>query len=112
MAEMTSRRRITDPDDQASARGHGCAEFDAMCRVAASASWVMALVSSVVSIRSSPLGNLVDDDILNTFVVVGEIGAAGVALRERFTGLVDRVAISMPYEADDMLALDVVTAGE
>jgi probable F420-dependent oxidoreductase len=57
--------------------------------------------------RWDELGPLIDDDILNTFAVVGDLGAVGPALRRRFAGLVDRLTLSMPYAADDNLALDV-----
>jgi probable F420-dependent oxidoreductase len=61
--------------------------------------------------RWTELGDLVDDEVLHAFAVVGEVGAAGVGLRERFAGLADRVTTSMPYDADDLLALDLITAG-
>ena len=59
--------------------------------------------------RWSELGDLVDDEVLAAFAVVGEPAPAGVAFRERFAGLADRVTTSMPYDADDLLALDVLT---
>jgi probable F420-dependent oxidoreductase len=59
--------------------------------------------------RWSELGDLVDDEVLAAFAVVGEPAPAGVAVRERFAGLADRVTTSMPYDADDLLALDVLT---
>ena len=58
--------------------------------------------------RWDELAGLVDDEVLHTFAVVGEPGAAGTAFRERFAGLADRATTSMPYDADDRLALDVV----
>jgi alkanesulfonate monooxygenase SsuD/methylene tetrahydromethanopterin reductase-like flavin-dependent oxidoreductase (luciferase family) len=61
--------------------------------------------------RWSDLAALVDDEVLHTFAVVGELSAAGPAFRERFAGLADRVTVSMPYDADRLLALDVVSAG-
>jgi probable F420-dependent oxidoreductase len=59
--------------------------------------------------RWSELGDLVDDEVLAAFAVVGEPAPAGVAVRERFAGLADRVTTSMPYDADDLLALDLLT---
>jgi probable F420-dependent oxidoreductase len=57
--------------------------------------------------RWRELGSLIDDDILNTFAVVGEIDTVGAALRARFAGLVDRVTVSMPYQTDGNLDLDI-----
>jgi hypothetical protein len=57
--------------------------------------------------RWDDLGNLIDDDVLNTFAVVGDLDAAGPALRRRFGGLVDRLTLSLPYAADDNLGLDI-----
>jgi probable F420-dependent oxidoreductase len=58
--------------------------------------------------RWSDLAGLVDDDVLHTFAVVSELGAVRDLFRERFAGLADRVTTSMPYAADDLLALDVI----
>ena len=58
--------------------------------------------------RWDDLGDLVDDEILATFAVVGELDAVGSELRARFGGLADRVTTSMPYDADDLLALDLL----
>jgi probable F420-dependent oxidoreductase len=58
--------------------------------------------------RWAELGDLIDDDVLNTFAVVGDIDTVGAALRSRFVGLADRVTLSMPYKADGQLALDIV----
>jgi probable F420-dependent oxidoreductase len=57
--------------------------------------------------RWSELADLVDDEVLNTFAVVGNVPTAGSALRDRFTGLVDRLTLSMPYQANPDLALDL-----
>jgi probable F420-dependent oxidoreductase len=59
--------------------------------------------------RWSELGDLVDDEMLATFAVVGELDAAGAEMRARFGGLADRVTTSTPYGADDRLALDLAT---
>jgi probable F420-dependent oxidoreductase len=59
--------------------------------------------------RWSELGDLVDDDVLAAFAVVGELDTVGAAVRARFGGLADRVTTSMPYDADDLLALDVLS---
>ncbi|MEO6470263.1 MAG: TIGR03617 family F420-dependent LLM class oxidoreductase [Aeromicrobium sp.] len=60
--------------------------------------------------RWDELADLIDDEVLNTFAVVGEVAAAGASLRERFSGLADRVTLSMPYQAADGLALDLAAA--
>lgn len=61
--------------------------------------------------RWDDLAALVDDEVLHTFAVVGELDEAGPAFRARFAGLADRVTVSMPYDADELLAMDVVAAG-
>lgn len=58
--------------------------------------------------RWSELGALVDDEILHTFAVVGELDAVGPAFKQRFAGIADRATTSMPYQADARLALDVI----
>jgi probable F420-dependent oxidoreductase len=58
--------------------------------------------------RWDDLGDLVDDETLAAFAVVAEPEQAGAAVRARFAGLADRVTTSMPYDADDLLALDVL----
>lgn len=58
--------------------------------------------------RWDELGALVDDEVLDTFAVVGELDAARAGLRERFAGLAQRSCPSMPYDADPELALDLV----
>lgn len=60
--------------------------------------------------RWADLAGLVDDEVLHTFAVVGELDEVRVGFRERFAGLADRVTTSMPYAAADGLALDVVAA--
>ena len=59
--------------------------------------------------RWDELGDLVDDEMLTTLAVVGELDQVGNAMRERFGGLADRVILSIPYAADDMLGLDIVS---
>ena len=61
--------------------------------------------------RWDELAALVDDEVLDTFAVTGELAEVGPAFRERFAGLAERITVSMPYDADDLLALDVVAAG-
>jgi probable F420-dependent oxidoreductase len=57
--------------------------------------------------RWDDLAALVDDEVLNTFAVVGDLETAGHGLRERFDGLAERVSLSIPYEVDDQLPLDL-----
>lgn len=61
--------------------------------------------------RWDDLASLVDQEVLRTFAVVGELAEVGPAFRQRFAGLADRATVSMPYDADDLLALDIVAAG-
>jgi len=60
--------------------------------------------------RWTELGDLVDDEILQTLAVVGELDAVGNAMRARFDGLAERIILSIPYRADDLLGLDIATA--
>ena len=55
--------------------------------------------------RWADLAALVDEEMLNTFAVVGGIDTARASLRERFAGLTERVTLSMPYRADEELIL-------
>lgn len=57
--------------------------------------------------RWDELADLVDDEVLDAFAVVGDPAEAGAALRTRYAGLADRICPSMPYDADDRLALDL-----
>jgi probable F420-dependent oxidoreductase len=59
--------------------------------------------------RWQELGDLVDDEVLAAFAVVGEPAAAARGLRERFAGLAQRTCPSIPYDADDLLALDLIS---
>ncbi|MBV1876960.1 MAG: TIGR03617 family F420-dependent LLM class oxidoreductase [Pseudomonadales bacterium] len=43
------------------------------------------------------MGTLIDDDILNTFAVVGEPDTIIPQIKERYTGLVDRITINFSY---------------
>jgi len=60
--------------------------------------------------RWDELGNLVDDEVLATFAVVGDLPAARAGLRSRFSGPAQRTITSMPYDGEHMLALDLVSA--
>ena len=60
--------------------------------------------------RWDDLPALVDDEMLRAFAVVGEPDRIRAGLLERFDGLVERVMLSIPYDADETLALDAVSA--
>jgi probable F420-dependent oxidoreductase len=59
--------------------------------------------------RWAELGDLIDDEVLTTLAVVGELDQVGDAMRDRFKDLADRIILSIPYAADDMLGLDIVS---
>ena len=50
---------------------------------------------------------LIDDDVLGTFAVTGDVAAG---LRERFGGLIDRISLYTPYEVDPALTAAVTRA--
>jgi probable F420-dependent oxidoreductase len=60
--------------------------------------------------RWGELAELIDDDVLHTFAVVGGLEEVGNGLRERFGGLAERVTLSIPYHADDHLGSDIAAA--
>lgn len=60
--------------------------------------------------RWAELPGLVDDEVLHTFAIVGDVETAGRAFRERFEGLVERVTVSMPHHLDATVALDLLAA--
>jgi probable F420-dependent oxidoreductase len=60
--------------------------------------------------RWDELGRIVDDEVLSAFAVMGEFDSVGADVRARFAGLADRVTTSMPYDADDLLALDLLSS--
>jgi probable F420-dependent oxidoreductase len=58
--------------------------------------------------RWADLPAMVDDEVLDTFAVVGDPATVRARLRERFGGLVDRVTLSVPHAADPLLPLEVL----
>lgn len=61
--------------------------------------------------RWKEMGNLIDDAVLNAFSVVAEDpAAAGREIRKRYTGLLNRVNVVLPYEPDADLAFEVLDA--
>jgi probable F420-dependent oxidoreductase len=57
--------------------------------------------------RWAELADLIDDEVLNTFAVVGDVATARSELRARFGGLVERVTLSLPYQAADDVVLEL-----
>jgi probable F420-dependent oxidoreductase len=60
--------------------------------------------------RWTELGDLIDDEVLETLAVVGELDTIGADVRTRFDGLASRVVLSIPYQADDELGLDIASS--
>jgi probable F420-dependent oxidoreductase len=46
------------------------------------------------------MGELIDDDILNTFAVVAEPAKLAAGLKDRYGGVIDRISFYAPYRAD------------
>src|SRR5262249_38762671 len=46
------------------------------------------------------MGELIDDDILNTFAVVAEPEQIAAGIAERFAGVVTRLSFYAPYQSD------------
>jgi hypothetical protein len=46
------------------------------------------------------MGELIDDEILNTFAVVAEPDGVGAELKRRYAGVVDRCSFYAPYRTD------------
>lgn len=57
--------------------------------------------------RWRELADLVDDEVLNTLAVVGEVPQVSAELQVRFGDLADRVVLSIPYPADDSLGRSI-----
>ncbi len=54
--------------------------------------------------RWEAMGELIDDDMLNTFAVVGEPDTIMPAIKARYAGLVDRVTLSFNFVAPEQRA--------
>jgi probable F420-dependent oxidoreductase len=54
------------------------------------------------------MAGLIEDDVLNTFAVVGEPQQVAPEVLRRFDGLVDRFSIYAPYELDDGVRRQIV----
>ena len=46
------------------------------------------------------MGSMIDDEMLNTFAVVGPPGEVATVMQARYEGLVDRIAFNAPYRSD------------
>ena len=49
------------------------------------------------------MGELIDDEILGTFAVVGEPQQIAAGLKARYGGVIDRISFYAPYRADPEL---------
>jgi probable F420-dependent oxidoreductase len=56
------------------------------------------------------MGELIDDDVLTTFAVVGEPGQLAPELLRRYGDLVERISFYAPYKADAATWLPVIEA--
>lgn len=59
--------------------------------------------------RWTELGDLVPDEVLNMFAVVGDLETARAEFRSRFAGSAQRVITSINYDTDNRLALDLAS---
>ena len=46
------------------------------------------------------MGEVIDDEVLNTFAVVGEPEQIGAELTRRYGDIIDRLAFYAPYKSD------------
>jgi hypothetical protein len=47
------------------------------------------------------MGELIDDDMLASFAVIGDPASAGAQLLSRFDGIIDRISFYLPYTLVD-----------
>jgi alkanesulfonate monooxygenase SsuD/methylene tetrahydromethanopterin reductase-like flavin-dependent oxidoreductase (luciferase family) len=52
---------------------------------------------------------LIDDEVLDAFAVAGSPDEVATAMVDRYRGLVDRISLYTPYDADPSLVVDTVT---
>ena len=55
------------------------------------------------------MADLIDDEVLDAFAVAGSPDEVATAMVDRYRGLVDRISLYTPYDADPGLVVDVVT---
>ncbi len=56
------------------------------------------------------MGDLVDDEVLNTFAVVGEPDKVASEIIRRYGDVMTRITLNTPYESDQLLWPDIVAA--
>ncbi|MFI6847903.1 TIGR03617 family F420-dependent LLM class oxidoreductase [Kitasatospora sp. NPDC050467] len=60
--------------------------------------------------RWQKMAALVDDEVLDTFAVTGPVEEVAREIHRRYAGLVTRLSVSLPDDADPELGLDVLAA--
>jgi probable F420-dependent oxidoreductase len=60
--------------------------------------------------RWADMGDVIDDELLHAFAVVGDPDAVATGLRERYEGVLDRITLYTTYEHGDALAPEVLAA--
>ena len=58
--------------------------------------------------RWKEMGELIDDEMLETFAVIAEPSKLAAGLAERYGGVIDRISFYAPYESDPDAWLPVV----
>ena len=58
----------------------------------------------------SQMGDLIDDEVLHEFAVVGDPATVAKGLTERWEGVADRISLYTPYPIDPAVTNDVVAA--
>jgi hypothetical protein len=53
---------------------------------------------------------LIDDEVFDTFAVAGPVEDVAREIHRRYAGLVTRLSVSLPEDADPGLGLDVLDA--
>ncbi|HEX2383984.1 MAG TPA: LLM class flavin-dependent oxidoreductase, partial [Acidimicrobiales bacterium] len=57
----------------------------------------------------SEMGDLIDDEVLCEFAVVGDPATVAKGLRDRWEAVADRISLYTPYRVDPAVTDDVVT---
>jgi probable F420-dependent oxidoreductase len=60
--------------------------------------------------RWADMGDVIDDELLHAFAVVGDPDAVAKGLRERYEGVLDRITLYTTYEHGDAIAPEVLAA--
>ena len=56
------------------------------------------------------MGNLIDDEILNTFAIVGEPDQIAPEMKRRYGDVISRIAFYAPYQTNRARWLPVIEA--